>query len=29
VVGDQAYLRTRYGLDASSVGATIREAVGH
>jgi transketolase len=29
VVGDQAYLRARYGLDASNIGATIREAVGH
>jgi transketolase len=28
VVGDQAFLRARYGLDASSVGATIREAIG-
>jgi transketolase len=29
VVGDQHYLRARYGLDAASVASTIRKAVAH
>jgi transketolase len=29
VVGDQAYLRARYGLDAASVASTLRRAVAH